>query len=37
LSGRRAGAAEREDVRPQPPSPLGRVFPGRDQDRLGIG
>jgi hypothetical protein len=36
LSGRRAGAAEREDERPKHPSLLGRVFPGRDQDCIGI-
>ena len=37
LSGRRAGAAEREDRRPQQLGHVGGVFPGRDQDRVGIG
>jgi hypothetical protein len=37
LSGRRAGAVEREDKRPQRLRHVGRVFPGRDQDRVGIG
>jgi len=34
LSGRQTGAAEREDERPQQLSLLGRVLPGRDQDRV---
>ena len=37
LSGRQTGAAEREDERPQRGHQLGRVFPGRDQDCVGIG
>ncbi len=37
LSGRQTGAAEREDERPQQLDQLGRVFPGRDQDCVGIG
>ena len=37
LSGRRAGAAEREDERPQRGSQLGGVFPRRDQDCVRIG
>ena len=37
LSGRQAGAVEREDGRPQRGHQLGRVFPGRDQDCVGIG
>jgi hypothetical protein len=36
LSGSQAGAAEREDKRPQWPSLLGRVFPGRIEDCVGI-
>ena len=36
LSGRQAGDAEREDERPQPHHHVGGVFPGRDQDRVGI-
>ena len=38
LSGRCAGAIEREDVQryQQRGPPLGRVFPGRDQDCVGI-
>jgi len=36
LSGRCAGAAEREDGRPQQLDHVGGVFPGRDQDRVGI-
>ena len=36
LSGRQTGAGEREDERPQQPSLLGRVFPGRIEDCLGI-
>jgi hypothetical protein len=34
LSGRHAGAAEREDERPQRHHPVSVVFPGRDQDRV---
>jgi len=37
LSGRHAGAAEREDERPQQGSRVGGVFPGRDQDCVRIG
>ena len=37
LSGRQTGAAEREDERPQQMDQLGGVFPGWDQDRVGIG
>ena len=40
LSGRQTGAAEREDERPPrclKGSRVGRVFPGRDQDRVCIG
>ena len=36
LSGRHDGAVEREDQRPQRLHQLGHVFPGRDQDRVGI-
>ena len=36
LSGRQAGAAEREDERPQRLHQVGGVFPGRDQDRVRI-
>jgi len=36
LSGRRAGAVEREDERAQLRSRVGGVFPGPDQDRVGI-
>ena len=36
LSGRQAGDAEREDERPQRLHQLGRVFPRRDQDCVGI-
>jgi WD40 repeat protein len=36
LSGRQAGAAEREDERPQQRRHVGGVFPGRDQDCVGI-
>ena len=36
LSGRQAGDAEREDQRAQQPDRVSGVFPGRDQDRLGI-
>ena len=37
LSGRRAGAVEREDQRAQRLHQVGGVFPGRDQDCVGIG
>jgi len=37
LSGSQTGAAEREDECPQPTPHVGRVFPTRDQDCLGIG
>jgi WD40 repeat protein len=37
LSGRRAGATEREDERPQRLDQVGGVFPGRDQDCVRIG
>ena len=37
LSGRLAGAAERKDERPQLRENVGGVFPGRDQDCVGIG
>ena len=37
LSGRRAGAAEREDERPQQSGHVSGVFPGRDQDCVWIG
>ena len=37
LSGRYDGAVEREDGGPQRLHQVGRVFPGRDQDRVGIG
>ena len=37
LSGREAGDAEREVERPQRHDQVGRVFPGRDQDRVWIG
>ena len=37
LSGRQAGAAEREDERTQPRNHVGGVFPGRDQDCVRIG
>ena len=37
LSGRRAGAAEREDERAQRLDQVGGVLPGRDQDCVGIG
>jgi hypothetical protein len=37
LSGRQAGAAEREDERPQRLHQVGGVIPGRDQDRVRIG
>ncbi len=37
LSGRQTGAAEREDERPQRHHQVGGVFPGRDQDCVGIG
>ena len=36
LSGRQAGGAEREDERPQRLRSVGGVFPGRDQDCVGI-
>ena len=36
LSGRQTGAVEREDERPQQMHQLGGVFPGRDQDCVGI-
>jgi WD40 repeat protein len=37
LSGRQAGDAEREDERTQQLGHVGGVFPGRDQDCVGIG
>ncbi len=37
LPGRQTGAAEREDGRPQQGHHVGRVLPGRDQDRVRIG
>ena len=37
LPGSHIGAAEREDERPQRLGQVGGVFPGRDQDRVGIG
>jgi WD40 repeat protein len=37
LSGSQTGAAEREDLRPQPLRHVGGVFPGRDQDCVRIG
>jgi WD40 repeat protein len=36
LSGRQTGAGEPEDVRAQPPSLLGGVFPGQHQDCVRI-
>jgi len=36
LPGRKAGDAEREDERPQQHHHFGGVFPGRDQDLVGI-
>jgi hypothetical protein len=36
LSGSQTGAAQREDERSQQPDHIGRVFPGRDQDCIGI-
>ena len=36
LSGRQTGAVEPEDQRPQRRHQLSGVFPGRDQDRVGI-
>ena len=36
LPGRKAGDAEREDERPQQHHHVGGVFPGRDQDLVGI-
>ena len=36
LSGSQTGAAQREDERPQRGSHVGGVFPGRDQDCVGI-
>ena len=36
LSGRQTGAFEREDQRLQPTNHISGVFPGRDQDRVGI-
>jgi hypothetical protein len=36
LSGSQAGATEREDERPQRPDQVSGVFPGRDQDHVGI-
>ena len=37
LPGSQTGAAQREDERPQRGSHVGGVFPGRDQDCVGIG
>ena len=37
LPGRQTGAVEREDERAQRLDQVGRVFPGRDQDCVGIG
>ena len=37
LSGRQAGAVEREDERPQRLGQVGGVYPRRDQDCVGIG
>ena len=37
LFGRQAGGAEREDERAQQGDHVGGVFPGRDQDCVGIG
>jgi len=37
LSGRQPGDAAQEDERPQPTNRVGGVFPGRDQDCVGIG